>query len=220
MHGKRHSLFRLATLAAVGAGGMSGMIQRVLAAGLKPVAPGVYRVKGAARINGVQATPGMPVKAGDTVETDAGAELVYVIGQDAYLQREKSVVRFVGEAAADVLRVVTGKLLAVFGKGAKSIQTPTATLGIRGTGCYIEAEPQRVYFCLCYGEAEIAPIATPGSVHRYSTKHHDRPYAIGNTAEGTLTTAPMINHTDVELTLLESLCGRRPPFYGQAGGYV
>jgi hypothetical protein len=30
-----------------------------------------------------------------------------------------------------------------------------------------------------------------------------------------MVTAPVINHTDTELILLENLVGRWPPFYGQ-----
>jgi hypothetical protein len=216
---KRRTLLRLGALSATTAGGVLGVARRLLAAGPEPVPPGVWRIKGEVRINGRPAAPGMPVKAGDTVETGSGAEVVYVIGRDAYLQREKSIVRFAGEAAADALRVLTGKLLAVFGKGEKRIATGTATIGVRGTGCYLEAEEARTYFCLCYGEVEVTPTATPEHVHRYVTRYHDKPYYIGNTADATLTPAAVINHTDAELTLLESLCGRRPPFYGKAGGY-
>lgn len=220
MLGKRRFLAHLAMGAGIGASGTLGMIQRVLAAGLKPVAPGVYRVSGNARVNGKPAVYGMPVKAGDKIETDAGAEIVYVVGQDAFLQRENSVVQFAGEAAAEFLRVITGSLLSVFGKGNnKTLRTPSATLGIRGTGCYIEAEPERTYFCLCYGEVVVAPDATPGTVHRYATNYHDRPYYIGSRVETAMQTAPVFNHSDVELILLESLCGRRPPFYGNPGAY-
>ncbi len=219
MIGKRQFLehsARLALIAGIGAGGTLGAIRRVLAAGMEPVAPGVYRLDGSARINGRPAVYGMPVAPGDTVETDAGAEIIYVIGQDAFLQRENSVVRFAGNAAADFMRVISGKLLGVFGNGSKVIRTPTATLGIRGTGCYIEAEPERTYFCLCYGEVEVAPDATPGKVHRYRTKHHDLPYYIGKDAGLSMLPASVINHSDSELTLLESLCGRRTPFHGMA----
>ena len=31
--------------------------------------------------------------------------------------------------------------------------------------------------------------------------------------------AAVINHTDDELTLLEALVGRRPPFWGSGSGY-
>ena len=186
---------------------------------IEPVAPGVHRVKGAARINGRPAEPGMPVGPGDTVDTDAGAEIIYVISKDAYLQREKSSVSFAGEAAVDALRVITGKLLSVFGKGEKRITTPTATIGVRGTGCYIEAETASTYFCLCYGEVEVMPTATPNAVHRYRTSYHDKPYEIGDTVQAAMKPAHVTNHTDVELTLLESLCGRRPPFFGRDSYY-
>ncbi len=49
----------------------------------------------------------------------------------------------------------------------------TAPIGIRGTGAYIDVDPQSVYFCLCYGEAlvEGANMA-PKSV---KTTHHEQP---------------------------------------------
>ncbi|HEY5763152.1 MAG TPA: hypothetical protein VIS73_08085 [Rhodocyclaceae bacterium] len=219
MKRQRRALLRFAGASLIGLGGALGAVQRLLAAGLEPVAPGVHRVKGAARINGRPAEPGMPVGPGDTVDTDAGAEIIYVIGKDAYLQREKSSVSFAGEAAVDALRVITGKLLSVFGKGEKRITTPTATIGVRGTGCYIEAETASTYFCLCYGEVEVMPTATPNAVHRYRTSYHDKPYEIGDTVQAAMKPAHVINHTDVELTLLESLCGRRPPFFGRDSYY-
>jgi len=33
--------------------------------------------------------------------------------------------------------------------------TATTTAGIRGTGIYVEASPERTYFCTCYGTVEI-----------------------------------------------------------------
>jgi hypothetical protein len=212
-------LLRFAGLTALGAGGVLGIAQRILAAGPDPVAPGVYRVRGDARINGKAAQPGMPIGPGDTVETASGAEIVYVIDRDAYLQREKSRVSFAGTAAIDALRIVTGKLLSVFGQGAKRIVTPNATIGIRGTGCYIEAEETRSYFCLCYGAAEVAPAATPDHVHRYETRHHDKPFYITDRLESAMLPAKVVNHTDDELILLEALCGRRPPFFGRDANY-
>ena len=53
------------------------------------------------------------------------------------------------------LRLLTGSLLSVFGeRGANqalSVNTSTATIGIRGTGIYMEAEPDLTYLCTCYG---------------------------------------------------------------------
>lgn len=81
----------------------------------------------------------MAVSSGDTFVTSTASQALYVIGQDAFLQRENSAVSFSG-AVVDVLRILSGKLLSVFAKGSKKIETVTATIGIHGTGCYIEAE--------------------------------------------------------------------------------
>ena len=89
-------------------------------------------------------------------------EAIYVIGQDAYLQREKSSVSFADRGRMPALmRVITGDILSVVRQGEKRLEVPTATIGIRGTGCYIEASRSRSYFCLCYGVAEVAPVAGP-----------------------------------------------------------
>lgn len=156
---------------------------------------------------------------GDTVVTGPGSEAIYIIGGDAFLQRENTTVSLGSGALQDVLRLMTGKLLSVFAKGERRIETPTATIGIRGTGCYLEAEPQRVYFCLCYGSAEVMPRAEPGRVERIRTRHHDHPvYLHADSGMPMMVPASVINHSDGELILLENLVGRWPPFYGQGGG--
>jgi len=93
---------------------------------------------------------------------------------------------------------------------------PTAVIGIRGTACYIEADPKKVYFCLCYGTAEIEPTAEPGRVERIETRHHDHPvYIHHDKGMPAMAKTEVANHTDDELIMLEWLNRRRPPFYGQ-----
>lgn len=213
---KRQSLKQLAAAGLLGAAGISGLIRDALANGNKPVSPGMNKLTGSVTVNGKPAQQGMAIGAGDTIVTGAGGEAIYVIGQDAYLQREKSTVSFaanVAGGAVSVMRVLTGKILSVFGKGDKKLETSTATIGIRGTGCYIEAEENRVYFCLCYGIAEIAPAADPSHIERIETKHHDHPvYIHKDSSMPMMVDASVINHSDAELELLESLTGRFPPF--------
>ncbi len=194
-----------------------GMLQAAWAAGSKLPPPGLYRVTGEVRVNGLIAREGMPVKPGDIISTGAQSEAIYIIGKDAYLQRDRSTVSIAGDALKGSLRVLTGKLLAVFGKGEKRIETGTATIGIRGTGCYIEAEEKQVYFCLCYGTADITSSRMPGKLETIETKHHENPVMLLADGSQMMEKAPMINHTDAELTLLESLVGRLPPFHGQPG---
>ncbi len=215
---RRRVLGTLAAAGLLGPAGISGLIRDALAAGTTPVAPGMHRIRGTVTLNGQPAREGQLVRAGDTIVTGPGSEAIYVIGEDAYLQREKSSVSFAGTAAANVMRVITGGILAVFGKGEKKLIVPTATIGIRGTGCYIEAEAKKVYFCLCYGIAEVAPNADPRQVARIETTHHDHPVTIHqDDAMPMMAPAAVINHTDAELVLLENLVGRWPPFYGKTG---
>ncbi len=192
------------------------LLRQALAAGVKPVAPGLFKLSGAVRINGTPAVAGQTIRTGDHIETGPDGQAIYVIGGDAFLQRENTSVSFGGEEARDLLRLLTGKLLAVFAKGQRRIETLTATIGIRGTGCYLEAEPRRVYFCLCYGSADITPLADPGRAERIVTRHHDHPvYLHADSHMPMMAPATVINHTDAELILLENLVGRWPPFYGQ-----
>ncbi len=192
------------------------LARRALAAG--SVRPGVARVKGEARINGQPALQGMEVKPGDVITTGPGAEMVFVIGRDAYLARANSRIELSGDAARLIvqgLRLVTGAMLSVFQPGQpKRVQTSTATIGIRGTGLYVEVEPMRTYACLCYGEAELVPVDDPKAAEVVRTTRHDQPryiYAKG-IMPSMMEKAPVVNHTDAELILLEGLVGRVVPF--------
>lgn len=202
MRGRRAVLKAAAALAA-----QMAFLRRALAAG--SVEKGVYRVRGDARINGEPARQGQEIQAGDRVTTGPGAELVFVVGRDAYMVRERSSLSF----GADALRVVTGAVLSVFGGGRRRIETTTATIGIRGTGIYVEVEPARTYVCTCYGEVELAARDDPASRETVRTRHHEAPrYIMAGGSPQMLMEAPVVNHTDAELILLEDLVGRRPPF--------
>lgn len=177
------------------------------------VEKGIYRIRGDVRVNGEPAKEGGQVRAGDSVTSGADGEMVFVVNRDAMLVRRNSNIALL----ADGLRAVTGAVLSVFASGqAKQIRTETATIGIRGTGVYVEAEPQRSYVCTCYGEAFLEPIGDPASRETVRTSHHEQPrYIMATGAPQMIMRAPVINHTDAELILLESLVGRQPPFIGQ-----
>jgi len=211
---RRALLKNLAAAGLLGAAGISGLISKALANGANPLAVGLRSFEGSLSINGQPARIGMLIKAGDTVVTGSGSKAIYVIGQDAFLQRDSSTIVF-GDAASGFFRVVTGKLLSVFGRGQKKLLVSTATIGIRGTGCYIESSETQTYFCLCYGEAEVIPNVAPAQREVIVTRHHDHPIVIGSNPAmpHSMVPATVINHTDDELTLLENLVGRQPPFY-------
>ncbi len=206
-------------LQAICALGLSSYMVRVMSMGARPLTPGIRSFKGSVRVNGSPVKEGQLVLPGDTVVTGKTSEVVYVIGNNAYLMREDSHVQFGSDGITAVLRVVTGKVLAVFGPGNKRIEMPTATVGIRGTACYIEATDTQTYFCLCYGTADITPKADPSQARTVVTRYHDTPFFIGaDAALPLLKPAPVINHRDYELTLLEAMVGRLPPF-GSKDGY-
>ena len=208
---------------AAGSAAGLALLRDALAAG--KIEKGVYRVKGEAQINGTPARVGMDVKTGDLIITGKGAELVFVIGRDAMMVRAGARVELEGKSGSLLesgLRIVTGAVLSVFEPGKpKRISTATATIGIRGTGIYVEALPGETYVCTCYGVADLAAIDDPSARETVRTEHHDQPrFVMAHGAPRMILKAPVVNHTDAELILLESLVGRRPAFYGKKyGGY-
>jgi hypothetical protein len=159
----------------------------------------------------------MEVKPGDVITTGPDAELVVVVGRDAFMVRPQSRIELEGDATRLLLaglRAVTGGLLSVFEPGKeKLIRTPTSTIGIRGTAVYVEIEVARTYVCTCYGEAMLASVDDPAASETVRTRHHDEPrYIYRRGMPRMIEQAPVINHTDAELILLEGLTGRAVPF--------
>jgi len=197
----------LQMIAAVGA---TSLIRDALAAGDLP--PGLHRLDGTATVNGKAAKSGDKVNLGDRVATGANSQAVLVIKGDAMLMRADTVIEIKGrEGLLSELLITSGKVLSVFSKKPLNIRAATASIGIRGTGAYVEVDSTSVYFCLCYGEAVVeGPNLAATTV---TTKHHEQPLLL--TQRGASLVAepgPMRNHTDAELVMLEALVRREPPF--------
>jgi hypothetical protein len=226
---RRAFLLRMLAAGLLGAGGISGAAAQILGRRPKKLPSGqsVYEASGAVTVNGQAAGDATRIAAGDRVETGAGAQLVFVIGSDAFILRENSRLELGGSNfMVDTMRLATGALLSVFGAGAKRVVTSTAATGVRGTGLYVESEPERSYVCTCYGEVLISAVDDANVSERIVSRHHDAPrYVLKAGAARRIQPAPFINHTDLELTLIESLVGRTPPFslfdegYGGARRY-
>ena len=214
--GKSRRKWLLRTCASLGISAIPEAVRHALAMGERPAAPGLYRVEGDVRVDGRAAAAGQLVRPGEVIETGARSQAVFIVGRDAYLLRAGSRLETKGrEMLIDTLRIVTGKLLSVLGPGTRRIETPTATVGIRGTGIYVEAEPERTYVCTCYGIADIQVNDKPELRETVETKHHDQPrYVYGKSMPSIrmIEGAPVVNHTDAELVMLEALVDRRPPF--------
>jgi hypothetical protein len=182
-----------------------------------PAGRSVHAIEGDVRVNGRPADLATIIGANDIIETGANGRVVYVTGRDAFLLRGHSRLEMVAAGAEEfvvgTLRLVSGRLLSVFGKSRHEIRTATATIGIRGTGVYVEADPQESYVCTCYGTTTIA--AADGSASEtVTTTHHDAAkYVLAPGANGErIRAAPFKNHSDEELTVIEALVGRVPPF--------
>jgi hypothetical protein len=119
------------------------------------------------------------------------------------------------------LRLLTGKLLSVSRNRNMQVTTATATVGIRGTGFYIESDPGETYFCTCYGVTDVTANNDPASKETIAATKHDRPLYIvsGEPSGRNIRDAGFRNHTDQELMLIETLVGRTPPFVFPGGGY-
>ncbi len=190
-----------------------------------PPGRSIYKLNGKVKIDGRSATLDTPITFKSVIETGADSNIIFALGKDAFILRSHGKLEMQGsDIILTGLRLVTGKLLSVFGKRKPEqrlgVSTVVATIGIRGTGMYLESEPEQTYICTCYGTADLASIIDEKSKETVVTKHHDAPrYILANAPAGeSIRQAPVINHTDEELELIESLVGRSVPF-AFTGGY-
>ncbi len=192
----------------------------------KQLPPGqsIYDLRGKVLVDGKVAGEGTRIKADSLVETTTNSYVIFAVGQDAHILRENSRLQLSGQdALADAMRLFTGKVLSVFGQRSGTrklaIHTTTATIGIRGTGVYSESHADSSYVCTCYGATQIVSNADPRATEDIVSYRHDAPRYIVNNPEGgkLILPAPMKNHTDEELMLIEALVGRTPPFSAAQG---
>ena len=189
-----------------------------------PATQSVYRVIGKAWVNGNRVDANTRIGPNDTVKTGKNSELVFVVGDHAMLLRGNSHLVIQPKEPNDAaslliggLRLFAGKLLSVSRNKGMRIETPTTTIGIRGTGVYLEAGPEKTYFCNCYGEVDVIANSDETSKETVVSTHHDKPlyiYRQGQPGQ-CIHEVPRLarpNHTDEELILAEALVGRVPPF--------
>lgn len=191
-----------------------------------PPGQSIYRITGSATVNGKSATLQTRINPGDTVETAKDSEIIFVVnGNNSMILRGNShlVIETPPKTAAQNsvasllisgLRLLTGGLLSVSRNTPMQVNTANATIGIRGTGFYVESEPEQTYFCTCYGTTQVAAKDDPDSKETVTSTHSHHPlYIVNDGGKGkNIRNAPFINHTDQELALVEALVGRTPPF--------
>ena len=189
----------------------SAALGTALALSRPAAAASIAETAGEVLINGARAMREAVIRAGDRIETAAGAHIAFRVGNDAFLLREMSVVVLEASpgsrAIMSGLRLLTGALLGVFGAGMKMIQTNLVTGAIRGTGIYVEVTAKRAYFCTCYGDVGLT--AADGAKIDVATRNHSAHFVYpAGQAGGTIVAADMVNHHNRELAMLEKLAGR------------
>ena len=128
---RRATLGKLLAASTLGFTGIGGMISRSLAAGSAPLRPGIQQIIGRVTVNGKVAESGMLVGPGDTVVSEANSQAIYVIGQDAFLQRAGSTVTFSGSNGVEVLCVVDADKSAEVQEAMRTITRRSGVMVIR-----------------------------------------------------------------------------------------
>jgi hypothetical protein len=180
----------------------------------------IHELSGDVYINKHIADKSSVIQSGDRISVAYSGRLVFSMGEDSYLLQEGSSLEVESHDNVVVsgLRLLTGGLLAVFGtrKNPTKIYTRTATIGIRGTGVYLNSQPEQLYFCTCYGATDLH-LGNSHSSHSH-TEHiqatHHKAFDISGHSEKTMhmQATQVIGHTDDELRLLEQYSGRKPLF--------
>lgn len=174
----------------------------------------IVELRGDATLNGTRLSPQTSIQTGDEIATGPQSNLIFVIGNSAFHVRQNSMLKVERGAtlnAVSLLRLITGAVVSVWGKGSnRQIVTPTMTAGIRGTGVYTEIFANmdgRGYFCNCYGTVDLSA----GRDNVVSVSEYHQAFWGEATPRGgrSLTPAKAINHTDEELEFLARLTSQR-----------
>lgn len=168
----------------------------------------IHELSGDVRLDGRRIASNAAIQAGQTLATGAEGRIWFTLAGDAYFLRPGSELRLQGfpgrDKLVEVLRLITGALGATFARGPRrSVVTGTVTVGIRGTGVYVETGAAETYACTCFGTTDVNGLAVS------ATNHAARLLRRGETQ---LQEAPLERHTSEEIGRLESLAGRPYPF--------
>lgn len=179
----------------------------------------IFSLEGDVRVNGRRANLETRISGGDVVKTSRDSEVVFAVGSDSFILRSNSEMEIEGGGFfIDTLRMLTGSVLSVFGKRQPNqlltVNSSTATIGIRSTGVYMESEPGLTYLCTCYGQVGLYSNQDLNDSELITATHHDAPKYITDkkVRNSRIRPAPFKNHTDAELKLLEAIVGREVPF--------
>jgi len=180
----------------------------------------IHELSGEVRIDGYRMARNSAVFPGQTIDTGADGQIWFTVGGDAYFLRPGSRLKLISNQArgtlVDVLRLVTGALGATFLPGRqRMVVASTATIGIRGTGVYVEANREETYACTCFGSTEMISTASGTMMESVivAAENHQARRLLRDPQIGMrVQRAAFERHTSAEIARLESLAGRPNPF--------
>jgi hypothetical protein len=177
----------------------------------------IIKFEGDVLLNGKKMQTDLAVKYNDKIETKSASQAVVSLDDDIFQIRENTIFELPSKnESKSGGKLLAGAILASFTPGKpKSLQVENkGTIGIRGTGIYLEIEKEQTQFCLCYGKAEIFS-KNNKLITETDTKFH-KDFLILN--DGTIKqTEPLerkLNHTSRQNIDLENFAGRPSPFIG------
>jgi hypothetical protein len=176
-------------------------------------AANIHELIGKVFINNKKAEPTSIIHPGDLVTTGHGGRISFSVNKDAFMLKERTSMRIESNDNFFInsLRLLTGKLLSVFEKGDdRKIITSTATIGIRGTGCFLSVMPYTTYFCTCYGKTQLR--AQDLREEFEATHHNAHQLDFDGMSVMGMHAMRVIDHSDDELRQLEGYVGRVPFF--------
>jgi hypothetical protein len=175
----------------------------------------VHELAGRVLLNGRPMTRNSAIQPGQTITTEGDGHIWFTLAGDAFFLRPGSELRLspsVRDSVIDALRLITGALGATFRRGAeRSVIAQTVTIGIRGTGIYVQTAPEATYVCTCFGTTELSSLSGADATRVSATHHSGRMIQRGDTRirDAEMSLMP---HTDEEMSRLERLAGRPYPF--------
>lgn len=201
----------------VAAAGASGLIIPLEAFGAPDQ---VHDLRGKVTINNRPATSKSEVLPGDRIVTGSDGHFVFVMGnQDAIMVRSRSELVIERYDDNGVLKLITGAIGAVFGRGRqRQILAANVTAGIRGTGVYLETRGDGTYFCTCWGQVDLASAADPKDRELITSSNHTPRLVSSQATDGSrFRPAPFETHTDQEMDILMKCVGLRSPIVVPGG---
>ena len=190
--------------------------QKIIKEGIKEISGNVFINEQLIDVEQLNAEKGLNIPSDASISVGSSGSLIFVIGKDAFLLRRKTRLELdpapnKKDKEISGFNLKAGGVLSVFAPKRRTLRTPTAIIGIKGTGVYLEADSEKTYVCTCYGSSNLQVRDAPEINENITTQYHDEPRYIYS-EEKRIDPAPVINHSDLELKMLEALVDRVPPF--------